>query len=177
MERKYGLNFRLINEKDAEFMVGLRAIEKLSRFLPPTSSDVSRQVEWIRNYKQREKAGLEYYYIFEDDLNNKLGLSRIYAIHALDFTVGGWIFRPDALLGSAILGDIIVREIGFTVLKKTKCLFEVHKGNVHVIRYHMKYNPKNIGEDKENYYFEIDQERFDQGKMIYLKLLQADKTT
>jgi hypothetical protein len=35
----------------------------------------------------------------------------------------------------------------------------------------MRYNPAKIGEDELNYYFEINQETFDSGKLHYLKLL------
>jgi hypothetical protein len=57
------------------------------------------------------------------------------------------------VLGTAILGDIIVREIGFNELKKLKCLFDVRKGNTNVIKYHARYNPEKIGEDELNYYY------------------------
>jgi hypothetical protein len=171
MERLYGLNYRLVDETDSEFIVSLRAMEKLSRFLHPTESNVNNQIEWIREYKRREADGLDYYYIFEDDLQRRLGLSRIYNIHDDDVTIGSWIFRPDAFLGTSILGDIIVKEIAFRDLKKNTCLFDVRKGNIHVINYHMTYHPKRIGEDDLNYYFELDRQSFDQGKKRYLKLL------
>jgi hypothetical protein len=171
MGREYGLNFRLVEEKDAQFIVELRTMEKQARYLHPISNDLSEQIEWIKKYKDREKEGCEYYYVFEDNVDKKLGVSRLYDIHGHDFTVGSWIFRQDALFGAAILGDIIVREIGFTVLKKQECLFDVRKGNTHVIKYHMRYNPVKIGEDELNYYFKINQESFENGKMFYFKLL------
>lgn len=175
MRRKYGLYFRLVEKEDSEFIIGLRTIDKLARFLHPTSKDVSQQIAWIKKYKEREKAGTDYYYIFINEKGIKLGVSRLYDIQNNDFTVGSWIFSPTAPFGSSILGDIIAREIGFTELKKTKCLFDVRKENINVIKYHKKYNPTKIGEDELNYYYEINQEAFDKGKRIYLYLLHISE--
>jgi hypothetical protein len=93
-----------------------------------------------------------------------------YDITDKTFIFGSWIFSPDAFLGSAILGDIIVREMGFERLKKEKCLFDVRKGNNQVIQYHLSYKPTKINEDELNYYYEIDQNRFNLGKARYLKM-------
>jgi hypothetical protein len=172
MGRKYGLNFRLVERNDAAFIVSLRTNERLGRFLHPTSNDVSQQAAWIDKYKEREKTGTDYYYIFENDNGVPLGVSRLYDICENDYTVGSWIFSAKAPFGSAIIGDIIVREIGFTELKKSKCLFDVRKGNTNVIKYHIRYKPTKRGEDDLNYYYEIDQETFNIGKRIYLNLLQ-----
>jgi hypothetical protein len=77
--KKYGLNYRLIEEEDAEFIVKLRTNEKLSRFLNQTSNDIFKQIEWMGSYKRREQEGIDFYYIFIDNSGNKLGLSRLYA--------------------------------------------------------------------------------------------------
>lgn len=170
MKAKYGLFFRLVEKEDAEFIVRLRTIERLARFLHPTSNDISRQITWIEKYKERENAGTDYYYIFESE-KIKIGVSRLYDIHDNEFTAGSWIFSPTAPFGSSILGDITSREIGFSELGKSKCLFDVRKGNRNVINYHARYNPTKIGEDETNYYYEIDQKTFDKGKRVYLRLL------
>ncbi|GHV45556.1 hypothetical protein AGMMS49546_31630 [Spirochaetia bacterium] len=147
MGEKYGLNFRLVEEKDADFIVKLRTDERLARYLHPTDNNISKQKEWVQKYKQREKDGLDFYYIFEDLKNQQLGLSRIYDVQKQSFTVGSWIFSPNAPLGTSILGDIIVKEIGFENLGIGKCLFDVRKGNIHVLKYHMTYHPTKINED------------------------------
>ena len=171
LRKKYGLFFRLVEKEDAEFIIELRTIDKLARFLHPTSKDISHQIAWIEKYKDREKAGTDYYYMFENEQKERIGVSRLYDIHEEDFTVGSWIFSPSATFGFSILGDIIAREIGFSDLGKQKCLFDVRKGNINVINYHKRYNPTKIGEDELNYYYEINQETFDKGKRIYLHLL------
>jgi hypothetical protein len=173
MWQKYGLNFRLVKEEDADFIIKLRTDENLARYLHPTDSNVLKQKEWIQKYKQREKSGLDFYYVFEDSKKQKLGLSRIYDVTIQTFTVGSWIFSPNAPLGASILGDIIVKEIGFENLGIEKCLFDVRKGNSHVLKYHKTYNPTKINEDDLNFYFEIDNKTFQNGKMRYLKLLNC----
>lgn len=54
---KYGLKTRLVNEQDAGFILRLRTNPKLNQFIHPTSSDISQQIDWIREYKkERPKA-------------------------------------------------------------------------------------------------------------------------
>ena len=45
-----------------------------------TDNDVEKQKDWIKAYKNREENGLEYYFIFEKPLGNRLGVSRIYNV-------------------------------------------------------------------------------------------------
>ena len=90
---KYGLHCRLVNESDAAFIVQLRTDAKRSRFIHETDNDVNKQVEWIRNYKQREADGLEYYFIY--DINGEpFGVYRIYNIFDDHCTEGSWVCLP-----------------------------------------------------------------------------------
>ena len=61
---KYGLKARLVEEQDAAFILSLRTDPKLSRFLHPTENDEEKQRAYIRGYKEREKQGKDYYFIF-----------------------------------------------------------------------------------------------------------------
>ena len=54
-QQKYNLNFRFVVEEDAEFILSLRNDIKLSKFISPTSSSISDQVNWIKEYKKKEK--------------------------------------------------------------------------------------------------------------------------
>jgi hypothetical protein len=57
MIEKYDLRMRLVEESDAEFILSLRTDESLNQFLSKTSTSLSAQIDWIRNYKIREEAG------------------------------------------------------------------------------------------------------------------------
>lgn len=170
---RYGLNVRLVNLDDAEFIVSLRTDEKLGKFLHSTSSDVKKQIDWIKLYLEREQEQKEFYFIYnivDSEIEKPIGVNRIYNIKSDSFVVGSWIFSKDAPLGTAILGDIISREIGFEYLSVTKCFFDVRKNNHSVLKYHQSYSPNQINEDDDNFYFELSKDKFDFAKTKYLKL-------
>ena len=48
---RYGIHVRLVREEDAEFIVKLRTDPQHARFLGHTDNNVSKQVEWMREYK------------------------------------------------------------------------------------------------------------------------------
>lgn len=48
-------------------------------------------------------------------------------------------------------------QFGFEELKRYKSHFDVRKGNERVISFHQKMGATQIGESKEDYYFEITQ--------------------
>ena len=91
--KKYGIEVRLVNEDDTQFILSLRADKWLTRFIHQTDDDEQKQREWIRKYKEREKAGKEYYFIYSKD-GVPFGLNRIYSIHNGSFTSGSWLCVP-----------------------------------------------------------------------------------
>jgi hypothetical protein len=118
---RYGLHVRFVNENDAEFIVNLRTHPKLSRFIHKTDVDIEKQKHWIRNYKEREKAGKEYYFIFLIE-GKSVGLNRLYNIEEDSFTSGSWVFDPDAPFESSIASALITRIIAFDLLgKRVSC--------------------------------------------------------
>jgi hypothetical protein len=171
---KYGLKYRLVEIEDAEFIVKLRTSKRLSRYIHSTSNDVAKQVNWIESYKERERIGREYYYVFENNEKIRFGISRIHDIEVYKhrFSHGSWIFSPTAPFGVSILGDIIVREIGFEILELKEEFFDVRKKNINVLKYHRGYNPSVVKEDELNIYFRLVDEDFEAGKRQYLKILR-----
>lgn len=112
---KYGLHARLVQETDAEFIYRLRSDATKSKYIHDIEGGVANQVEWIRNYKVREEAGSDYYFIFyRGDIS--VGLNRVYSIHDKVFTGGSWVMAPEATMEEVIACPIIIREIAFEVL-------------------------------------------------------------
>ena len=170
---KYGLECRLVNTDDSEFIVSLRTDPELSKYIHSTSSSVESQVQWIKQYKERESKGLDYYLIYS--INGiRIGAERIYDIEGENFKIGSLIFSKDAPLGASILGDIITREIGFDILGFKTNNFEVMKENKGVNSYHLRYKPRLYKEDCEQYYYELSKENFDKYKQIYLKMFNKN---
>lgn len=169
---KYGLNVRLIRPDDASFILSLRTDPDLNQFIHSTSPCVDDQIKWIYKYKERECVGLDYYLIYS--INDKpIGAERIYDIDNDSFKIGSLIFSKEAPFGSAIIGDIITREIGFDTLGLPKNYFEVMKGNKGVNYYHLRYRPLLIMEDEEQFYYELSKDNFNKYKKLYLKMFNC----
>ena len=113
---KYGLTARLVREEDAEFIVRLRTNEVLSRYLRKIVANVEQQKQWIRDYKEREKLGVDYYFLFSYK-GNPVGLNRIYDIKDNGtFICGSLVFDSPVYKLASFASWVIVREIAFDVL-------------------------------------------------------------
>lgn len=117
-EEKYGLSYRFVQEKDAEFILRLRTDEKLSRYVHPTPNDIELQREYIKKYKQKEAEGKEYYFIFFYQ-DNPAGVARVYHVEENSFTFGSWLFIQNLPYWIPIAGAIIAREFAFETLGKS----------------------------------------------------------
>ena len=152
---KYGLIFRLVEESDAPFILSLRTDPKLSRHLSPTDDNLEKQMHWIRQSRQRGLKGEEYYFLFEDENRQPLGVVRLYNLKDGTFTSGSWMIKPQCDHFVAVKSDLFVLDFAFAVLNLEKCLIDVRKENKKVLLYHKKFFTQ-INEDKTNIYFEMD---------------------
>jgi acetyltransferase-like isoleucine patch superfamily enzyme/RimJ/RimL family protein N-acetyltransferase len=157
---KYGIILRSVEIEDAEFILKLRTDEQLSRYISPTLPDINVQISWIENYKKREEAGKEYYYIAEDQKGNRFGTIRIYNFDEKSFEIGSWLFMPNSPLGMAVKAQFIGFEQGFETLKVEFCRLEVRKKNTAVLRYFRDFEKVFVTEDDLNYYFTLSKENF-----------------
>lgn len=168
---RYGLYVRLVNESDAEFILKLRTDSRLGQFIHSTENDLNKQIEWIHEYKMREKKGIEYYFMFEKPLGNRLGVSRIYNVTETTFETGSWIFKKDAPFGSAFLGDIICHEIAFELFPNKVNLHDIKKGNFGVNKYADEFHPILINETEDTRYYKNTKENYILYKDKYLSKL------
>ena len=116
---RYGLYVRLVRENDAAFILSLRTDPKLSRFIHPTENNEEKQRVYIQVYKEREKLGIDYYFIFFLQ-GEPVGVARIYNIQETTFTFGSWLFKEGLPYWVSIAGAIIAREFAFEKLGKEK---------------------------------------------------------
>jgi len=152
---KYGVHVRLVNEGDAKFITELRSDPKLGRFLHASDGDVQKQIEWTREYKKRERAGLDYYFIFSKD-GEDFGLCRIYNIDwtHLTFTSGSWVMKPGLMPTLSMIVIEIIHEIGFGLLGLLIDIFDVRKDNKQVANFdRMIINAEQYGETETDYLF------------------------
>ena len=173
---KYGLICRFVEEKDAEFILRLRTDPILSRYLHATDGDVQKQKEWIHEYKERERKGEDYYFIFFKD-SRPVGLNRMYNIHGTTFTTGSWLFSPEAPFESSIAASIIVREIAFEQLgmKYEDAYDGCHIDNKKVMKFNHMMGLKDTGsyESKDGTFItqSLTPEDFAKNKPRMLKLI------
>lgn len=157
---RYGITLRLVEEEDAEFILKLRTDEGLNKFISYTSPHLNDQINWIREYKKREAANLEYYFIAQDQFGNQYGTIRIYNFDNESFEIGSWLFHNYAPIGMAVKAHFIGFETGFDLLNANYCRFEVRKKNAAVLRYLQGFETNLVKEDSMNYYFTLTKEKF-----------------
>jgi hypothetical protein len=140
---KYGVQFRFVNENDAEFIIKLRTDPRLARFIHDTDSNVQKQKEWIKGYKIREVEGTEYYFLVSIE-NNPTGLIRIYHIHDKVFTIGSFIMDKEAPMHCALATTIMAKEIAFEILDlELEDSFDgVHVDNKQVVKLSLSWGKK-----------------------------------
>lgn len=156
---QYGLIFRLVEEHDAEFILSLRTDPKLSKHVSPVSNDLEAQKSWIRNYKERELLGEEYYFLYTDAQNEPLGVFRLYNIDGGTVTSGSWLAKSGGDELNAIKADLFLTTIIFEGFKFERCLIDVRKNNKKLVRYHKMFFTQ-TGEDEQNTYMMMDKEGY-----------------
>jgi RimJ/RimL family protein N-acetyltransferase len=153
------ISFRLINVDDAEFILSLRNNNKLNKHLSQTSSSLEQQKEWIKNYKEREKKGTEYYFIiYRNDNNEAVGTVRLYDFirERKSFCWGSWILNENKTKYSAMESAFLVYQIAFEDLGFERAHFDVRRENVKVIAFHQKMGAEVVSENDLDLFFEIE---------------------
>ena len=169
-ELKYGIQVRLVEEEDAEFIVKLRTDPQLSRFLHATDDSIEKQKDWIREYKKREKSGTDFYFLYAKD-GVAFGVNRISDILSDRATGGSWICQKELSVELPVFSLIIQREIIFDQLRLDFDYFDVRKQNKKVIKTQLMFGSEQIDEDDLNYYYVLQKEKFYKKRDYVLKLL------
>ena len=168
---KFNIKLRLVEESDAEFIVDIRTDSSKSKFISFTNSNIEEQKKWIREYKNREKAEEEFYYIAIDENDEKFATYRLYNKNNNSIEVGSFVSKPFYKIAlNVIKVDVILKTYVFEVLGYNSLNFEVRKNNKSVIIYHNKFKPQLTKEDDLNYYFKLEKDSFFANKNKFEKL-------
>lgn len=159
----YGLHVRLVNSLDAEYIVRLRTTPKVQRFIHDTSTDVTKQVEWIKHYKEREANGTEYYFIYQKAGKN-IGVNRLYEIdyEAGTFNAGSWVCEQGSEVTDVVSTVLIYNTIAFEKLGLNLGTGQdgVHVNNKKVIKFNqmvgMTFTGKIFDKDKDSFYYTME---------------------
>lgn len=171
---RYGVDVRLANESDSEFILSLRTNEKLSRFIHATSADIEKQRQWMRDYKKREERGEDYYFIYYRD-GEPFGLNRIYDIKEHSATGGSWLCKPGTDVEYSIATVLIERDIIFDILNLETDCFDVRLQNKKVQKLHLMLGAEKIGETELDVLFSLSREAYRQNKGKLMTLLGIEE--
>ena len=147
-----GVRLRLVNEADSEFIVNLRNDETLNRHVSKSTSDCSKQLVWIQEYKLREAQGEEYYFIIEA-AGVPVGTVRIYDIRGDSFCWGSWIITRGTDPVVAITSAILIYDYAFDVLGFMQSHFDVRKENRSVNAFHIRMGAECVKSDDLNHFY------------------------
>ncbi len=167
---KYGIEVRFVNEDDAKFILDLRTHPKLSKYIHKTSPDMEFQIQWIRNYKKREKEGVEYYFLFKKN-NESVGVIRITDIHNDKASLGSWLCIPDTEPEVSVATLIIARDILFETLSVERDIFNVDRGNKHVARLHKQMGAYEVNENERGFQYVLERREYLKNRDIICNIL------
>ena len=165
------IRLRFVDEVDAKFLLSLRLDPIKNRHLSYVDDDLEKQILWIKDYKLKEAAKAEYYFVIEDKVNNSVGCLRIYDFQNDSFSWGSWIVKDGSPSYVAVESALQVYELAFYKLNFEKCHFEVRKGNDSVKAFHERFGAKLSSEDAMHHYFKYDKSAYEKIKPKYRKFL------
>jgi len=160
---------RLVDEGDADFILSLRMNADKSRYMSSVDSDLELQVQWLRQYRQREIEGREYYFIIESYDSGMLGTVRVYGFEGDAFSWGSWMLKTGSPHYAAIESALAVYEFSFDFLKFERSYFEVRKDNERVIEFHKRSGAQVSNMDDVNVYFSYEAKEYAGFKNRYSK--------
>ncbi|ALM85283.1 GNAT family N-acetyltransferase [Bordetella sp. N] len=167
------INLRLAQPEDAQFILDLRLNESRNEFVSRVDSDVKKQKEWIENYKTREAAGSEYYFMIEDHAGRPVGTIRVYDYRGPSFCWGSWMLVENAPRNAAIESALLIYEFAFNHLGFQQAHFDVRRGNHRVIAFHQRFGAEVVNEDDLDLFFEYRQDAYEAARARYAKFLPS----
>src|SRR5690606_35287320 len=128
------------------------------------------QRAWLEKYKDREREGLEHYFIIEDD-SGSLGTVRIYDFKDDSFCWGSWIMRPGAPAPAVIESAVLVYEFAFYTLGFNRSHFDVRVDNERVVAFHKPFGAKMTHSTELDPFFIYPKSEYEKIRPKYLKFL------
>jgi RimJ/RimL family protein N-acetyltransferase len=162
--------FRHAGDSDAAAIVALRRPAELRGFLPQTGS-VEAQREWLRDYEDRFRRGVEHYFIICSHSNENLGAVRVYDIQAGQCEWGSWVVRSGAPPGVALESYLLVNYFIFEQLQLRAVRIRVRKVNQSVAAFHRWMRSRQSGESGDELFFEVDGKWYTALKTRYRRYL------
>lgn len=154
------LVLRLIRPEDADYLYGLRMNPSYNKHLSQLNGTVEDQRRWIENYKTREAAGQELYYLISRHDGVNCGVVRLYGIEQEQFTWGSWILDHNKPAKAALESAVLSFGIGFENLAKKRALIDVRRDNVHAQAFYRRIGMIETHSDAQDIFFTYTRETF-----------------
>ncbi len=149
------LRLRLVQPEDAAYIYDLRMNPDYNSYLSPVSGTVADQKRWIENYKTREMAGEELYYVIECLNGQRCGVVRLYEITEESFTWGSIILDQNKPRKAALEATLQSMSVGFDILKRSVVKLEADNRNDIALAFYRRFGMSETGSDAQNTYFEL----------------------
>ena len=150
---KYGVYGRLVTEDDVDFILSLRTDKELTKYIHPTDESRENQIRWIQAYKEREREGRDYYFIYFVN-GEPVGLNRVYHRSELYATSGSWLCKPGIDNCIPIAINFVLNDIIFEILDVQLVTCDVRIDNKKVNKFHLLIGDKHIYQSNiDNFYY------------------------
>lgn len=166
------LVLRLIEPEDADYVHGLRTNPAYNTHLSTVTGTVEDQYRWIEAYKDREAAGLEYYYVIERRDGKRCGLVRLYDIEAEHFTWGSWILDENKTPKAALESAVLSFGVGFEGLGCKVAHVDVRMRNKHAEAFYRRLGMLETHRTAQDIYFDYESETFKADKAHHMRVIQ-----
>ncbi|EAK8022211.1 GNAT family N-acetyltransferase [Campylobacter coli] len=164
------IDLYLVETEDAEFILKLRS-EK-GKYLNQVEYNINKQKEWIRNYKEREAKGEEFYFLIANKNKEKLGVVRLYDFCKNSFCWGSFIIKKNTPYYVAIEVVLQVYGFGFYKLGFQKSHFDVRKDNERVVAFHKRFGARIYKENDKDLFFTLSLKEYEKIKARYKKFIE-----
>lgn len=171
------LVLRLIETADAGYVHGLRTDSRYNRHLSEVRGTVEDQRRWIENYKSREAAGREFYYVIERKDGVRCGVVRLYDIDQDSFTWGSWILDENKPSKAALESAYLLYFVGFCLLGLSRSQFDVRCDNANTLAFHRRFGATETHADKLDVFFIYSREQYELDRSEFLKIASLGYST
>ncbi|WP_018147495.1 GNAT family N-acetyltransferase [Henriciella marina] len=169
------LRLRLMDPEDAAYVYGLRTNPLYNSHLSKVTGSVDDQRQWIEQYKTREAAGREFYYVIERKDRKRCGLVRLYDIEADRFTWGSWILDENKPHKAALESAVLSFGVGFDLMQRDLAKVDVRLENSHAEAFYRRLGMTETCRTDQDIYFIYSRAQFHADKANYLSLLSLGK--
>jgi RimJ/RimL family protein N-acetyltransferase len=150
---------RLATPDDAAFILGLRQDGALNRHLSATGGGVEQQRAWLEAYQERERRGVEYYFVIETPQGEPVGTIRLYDRAGDSCQWGSWVVRPGAPAWAALESALLLLDFAFERLGCRRVYCAVDHENRSVVAFHARYSHR-TRRDERSQHFEMSPEEY-----------------